>query len=438
MTRTITHRPTLGDWSTPGELARLQEARLADLLAQAVRSPFYRARFGTTGIPRDRDDLAALPLTTKQELRDAYPFGLLAVPKAELATYHESSGTAGNPTPSYYTETDWDDLAERFARKWVPITPDDTFLVRTPYALMITGHLAQAAARSHGATVVPGDNRSLAMPYARVVRVLHDLDVSLTWSMPTETLLWAAAARAAGWQPDTDFPALRALYVGGEPLSAARRARIAELWGVPVVQEYGSTETGSLAGECEHGRMHLWADRAIFEVYHPETGEVTGSGVGQLVVTPLFREAMPLLRYNLADDVEVSTADCPCGWALPTVRVLGRAAFGYPVGNARITQDRLENLVFTLPAEYGVLFWRAQADPSLLRVEIEVPDAARTAACAVLTELVRTNFDVPCQVSGVSPGTLVPAHVLTGVHDVIKPRSLFGHDEDWSRALLYY
>ena len=83
--------------------------------------------------------------------------------------------------------SDWVDLAERYARKWIGIDPADTFLVRTPYALMITGHLAQAAARLCGATVVPGDNRSLAMPYARVVRVLHDLDVTLTWSLPTET-----------------------------------------------------------------------------------------------------------------------------------------------------------------------------------------------------------------------------------------------------------
>jgi len=428
----------LGDWSSHDELARLQGDRLADLLAQAGRSPFYRDRLAATEIPRDRDGLAALPLTTKQDLRAAYPFGLLAVPRSELATYHESSGTAGNPTASYYTETDWIDLAERFARKWVPMTAGDLFLVRTPYALMITGHLAHAAARRCGATVVPGDNRSLAMPYSRVVRVLHDLGVSLTWSMPTETLLWAAAARASGWRPGTDFPALRALYVGGEPLSDARRVRISELWGVPVVQEYGSTETGSLAGECEHGRMHLWADRAIFEVYHPDTGQVTVDGVGQLVVTPLFREAMPLLRYNLEDNVEVCLDDCPCGWALPTVRVLGRAAFGYRVGNATITQDRLENLVFSLPADHGVLFWRARADASLLRVEIEVADATRAAACSELAELIRTGYDAPCEITGVPPGTLVPTHVLTDLQDVIKPRSLFGPDEDWSKGLLYY
>ena len=436
----MTYTPTLpqiGQWRSAAELAALQDDQLALMLKWAQRSPFYQTRFGTE-FPTDRAGLSAAPLTTKQDLRDNYPYGMLAVRKADLATYHESSGTAGQPTPSYYTAEDWIDLAERYARKWVPITPDDMFLVRTPYALMITGHLAQAAARLHGATVVPGDNRSLAMPYSRVVRVLHDLGVSLTWSMPTETLLWAAAARAAGHNPGTDFPSLRALYIGGEPLSLARRRRISEIWGVPVVEEYGSTETGSLAGECQHGRMHLWADRAIFEVYDPETGRISRDGSGELVVTPLYREAMPLIRYNLADNVEVSYADCECGWLLPSIRVLGRAAFGYPVGGAKITQNTLEDLVFELPVAYEVLFWRARADADRLRVQIEVPDASRDAACAALTDAIRRTYGVDSEVTGVSPGTLVPHRVLTAVHDVVKPRSLFGADEDWDKALLYY
>lgn len=438
MTATVPTLPRLGQWRTRAELVESQDAQLARLLALAPRSPFYRARFTPGQEPATRADLMRLPLTTKQDLRDAYPFGLLAVPKEELATYHESSGTAGRPTASYYTDDDWTDLAERYARKWVGIGADDVFLVRTPYALMITGHLAHAAARSCGATVVPGDNRSLAMPYSRVVRVLHDLGVTLSWSMPTETLLWAAAARAAGHDPGADFPSLRALFVGGEPLSAARRRRISEIWGVPVVQEYGSTETGSLAGECEYGTMHLWADRAIFEVYDPNTGELRPHGAGQLVVTPLYRTAMPLLRYNLADDVEVSDEDCPCGWRLPGVRVLGRAGFAHPVGDARVTQDRLEELVFDLPIDHGVLFWRAKAEKSLLRVEIEVDDTHREAACVRLTSAIEARLHAPCSVVGVPPGSLVPTEVLTGVHDVLKPRSLFGQDEDWDKALLYY
>ncbi|WP_412540842.1 AMP-binding protein [Longispora sp. K20-0274] len=425
--------PRIGQWRSLDELRALQDKQLPHTLAQATRSPFYRARFGDT--PPAFEDLE---FTSKQDMRDQYPFGMLAVDKSLLATYHESSGTSGQPTPSYYTVSDWTDLAERYARKWIGISSADTFLVRTPYALMITGHLAHAAARLHGATVVPGDNRSLAMPYSRVVRVLHDLEVTLSWSMPTETLLWAAAARAAGHRPETDFPKLRALFVGGEPLSAARRARISEIWGVPVVEEYGSTETGSLAGECEHGRMHLWSDRAIFEVYNPVLKTVSPEGAGQLVVTPLYREAMPLLRYNLEDNVEVSYADCPCGWLLPSVRVLGRSAFGYPVGGGTVTQARLEDLVFELPSGYEVLFWRARADPDVLRVQIEVPEAHRAAAESALTEVIRRELGVDCLVTGVAPGTLVPNHVLTGIHDVVKPRSLFGADEDWDKALLYY
>nr|WP_237330493.1 AMP-binding protein [Streptomyces sp. BA2] len=430
--------PQLGQWNGLEDLRRIQEKQLQQTVAWAARSPFYRERLNSGPLPATAADLAALPLTTKQDLRDNYPFGMLAVPKEQLATYHESSGTAGHPTPSYYTAQDWVDLAERFARKWIGMSGDDTFLVRTPYALLLTGHLAHAAGRLHGATVVPGDNRSLAMPYARVVRVMHDLEVSLTWSVPTECLIWAAAARAAGHRPGADFPALRALFVGGEPLTSARRGRISRLWGVPVIEEYGSTETGSLAGECRHGRMHLWADRALFEVYDPRTGTVSAEGEGELVVTPLFREAMPLLRYNLEDNVSVSYDDCACGWGLPTVRVLGRAAFGHRVGAATITQHQLEELVFSLPDSYEVLFWRARAEPNILRIEIEVPDEHRAAAQAELSASVRTVLGVDSEVIGLAPGTLIPHEALTAMPDVVKPRSLFGPDEDWGKALLYY
>jgi phenylacetate-CoA ligase len=427
----MTELPQLGQWRTFDEVRAIQDKQLPHVFAWAHRSPFYRSRLDGT------ERLTDLAPTTKQDLRDAYPFGLLAVERSRLATYHESSGTAGAATASYYTEEDWADLAERYARKWIPIGADDTFFVRTPYALMITGHLAHRAARLHGATVVPGDNRSLAMPYSRVVRVLHDLQVSLTWSLPTETLIWAQAARLAGYEPSRDFPHLRAFYVGGEPLTAVRRNRISEIWGVPVVEEYGSTETGSLAGECPRGRLHFWADRAVPEVLDPATGRIGPEGSGHLVVTPLFREAMPLLRYNLEDNVELSYQDCDCGWALPTIRVLGRAAFGYPVGSSAVNQHDLEEVVFSLPIEYGVVFWRARALPSHLHVEIEVAPAHREAACEALKTAIGERLGAESHVDGVEPGTLVPHRLLTAPQDVLKPRSLFGPDEDWDKAILY-
>ena len=152
MTQIATRLPQLGDWRSLDELTGLQDAQLPWTLGWAARSPFYRTRFAASAAPEDREDLSALPLTSKQDLRDNYPFGMLAVPREQLATYHESSGTAGSPTPSYYTADDWLDLAQRYARKWVGISAADTFLVRTPYALMITGHLGHAAARLYGSS----------------------------------------------------------------------------------------------------------------------------------------------------------------------------------------------------------------------------------------------------------------------------------------------
>ncbi|RSM46481.1 CoF synthetase [Actinoplanes sp. ATCC 53533] len=436
MATELSRRPRIGDWADYAELERLQDARLGRTLAAAARSPFYRRR--GTGVPAGRAELRQYDLTTKADLREAYPFGMLAVDRAELATYHESSGSSGAPTASYYTEGDWLDLVDRYARKHVRIGPADTFLVRTPYALMITGHLAHAAARACGATVVPADNRSLATPYAKVVRVLHDLDVTLTWSLPTDALLWAASAALAGLRPGRDFPALRALFVGGEPLSPARRARIAQVWDAPVVQEYGATETGSLAGECPFGNLHLWSDRAIFEVRDPRSGQLGPAGRGQLVVTPLYREAMPLLRYNIEDEVEVSYADCACGWVLPVVRVLGRSRFGARAGPVGLTQIGLEELVFGLPAEYGVMFWRARTRRDLLRIQIEVGGRHRAAAVRQLRGAVGAAYGIEAEIDPLPPGSLVPTESLIAAPDVMKPRSLFGDGENWDKALQYY
>ncbi|GJF33051.1 hypothetical protein KNE206_57510 [Kitasatospora sp. NE20-6] len=162
-----------------------------------------------------------------------------------------------------------------------------------------------------------------------------------------------------------------------------------------------------------------------------------GSRRGQLVVTPLRRQAMPLLRYNLEDIVEISHEDCPCGWKLPLIDVYGRAAFTHRVRDAEFTQHDLEELVFSLPDQHDVLFWRARANPQQVEIQIEAAPEHAADACALLRESAETRLGLTASVDAVAPGTLVPPAMLTTSPDVVKPKSLFAAHEDWDRAVLY-
>lgn len=431
--------PRIGDWQCFDGLRRIQEGRLAEAMRLASRSDFNRERIAACGPIRTVEDLAKIPTIDKKELRANYPFGLAAVERERIATYHESSGTSGTPTSSFFTEGDWLDVVDRFTRNTIDLTARDTLLVRTPYAMLTTGHQAHLAGRYRGATVVPADNRSSVVTHARVVRLLRDLDVTVAWCLPTECLLWAASARAAGLYPERDFPALRGFVVSGEPLSPERRRRIEQIWGgVPVVQDYGSTETGSLAGECSAGRLHLWADRFVPQVHDPVTGCDTMTGTGELVITTLYREAMPLVRYNLHDNVRIRQQECPCGLALPSVDVLGRDENSCVVSEVRVTQRQLEDAVFRLPQRLGVTFWRARKHGDMLDVEVEAAEAHREETSTTLAVLIEKDTGVHARVRPVAPGTIMPSSVLTRLPEFVKPRTLFEADEDWDRAVSYW
>ncbi|GII04654.1 phenylacetate--CoA ligase family protein [Planobispora takensis] len=423
-------------WHSFEQLREAQEKLLSAALQRAAGSPFYRRRTGADGIWKLED----VPITSKPDLRSTYPFGMLAVPKSELVTYHETSGTGGAPvpTPTFYTAADWAEMVDRFLRNPIPMTGDDTLLVRISYALVMAAHLAHQAGLTAGATVIAADARTLASPYPALVRILRDVEVSLTWSTPFECLVWSAAARVAGHRPDRDFPALRAFYTAGEPLGPARRARISEIWGgVPVLDVYGSTEIGSVSGTCPAGVMHFWADRLLPEIYDPASGTFAREGTGQLVVTTLYQEAMPLIRYDLEDHVELRYEPCECGWKLPTIKVFGRISHDYDVAGRQLSAAQVEEAVFRLPAEYGVIFWRGQAHPDRLVVQIEVGPEHAAAAREELRDLLAREFDVPCEVEPVETGTFVPSDVLTGQRSVLKPRRFFGPDEDWDGAIIH-
>jgi phenylacetate-CoA ligase len=328
-------------------------------------------------------------------------------------------------------------MVDRFLRNPIPMTADDTLLVRISYALVMAAHLAHQAGLTAGATVIAADARTLTSPYPSLVRIMRDAEVTLTWSTPFECLVWSAAARVAGHRPERDFPALRAFYTAGEPLGPARRARISEIWGgVPVLDVYGSTEIGSVSGTCPAGAMHFWADRLLPEIHDPETGTFAREGTGHLVVTTLYQEAMPLLRYDLEDNVELRYEPCACGWKLPTIKVFGRTGHDYEIAGGRLSAAQVEETVFELPARYGVLFWRGQAHADRLVVQFEVEPEHAAAARTELRDLLARKFGVPCDVEPVAAGTFVPQELLTGRRRIVKPRRFFGPGEDWDDAIV--
>lgn len=194
--------PQLGGWKSISALIESQQTILCDVVRRARRSPFYSQRLG--------DDFSKAQVTTKSDLRENSPFGFLAVKRREVATYHESSGTSGEPTSSYFTDSDWEDVVSRFLRNAVGVASEDSVLVKTPYSLVTTAHQMHLAARYRGAMVVPGDNRSSNIPYSKVIRILEQIPITVAWCMPTEVFLWAEAARLAGKNPATDFAHLRA------------------------------------------------------------------------------------------------------------------------------------------------------------------------------------------------------------------------------------
>jgi len=405
---------------------------LDDVVQRAKQSPFYRENLTVEKWVENE-----IPITTKDDLRRGYPFAFLATAKNKIATYHESSGTEGKPTASYFSENDWKDISTRFLRNAVELNSNDTFFIKTPYSMVTTAHQAQYAARSAGALVVPGDNRSSNMPYSRVVQLLEALEVSVTWSMPTEVLLWRIAAEANGFSPSCHFPKLRGFWVAGEPLSRARKRVLQQLWdGKTIYEDYGSTETGSLAGECKEGHLHLWSDRVHFEVLDA-TGTISAEGRGQLLVTPLFREAMPLLRYLIEDDVVVTQGQCPCGWNYPTVKVLGRSSQTIRTQGQEFTPLAVEDAIFTAGSALGVALWKGIWDEGEFEVSVYSMGSADSNSIKDFEEQLSGLLGIRTKASTAPLHRFVNPQVLTNKLQFSKPRFLFKRGEDSLQGIQY-
>ncbi len=302
-----------------GQIEALQLKRLQDTVAHCYHgSPFYRKRLDSIGVKpesiKSLDDLRRIPFTTKQDLRDTYPFGIASIPLGQCVRLHSSSGTTGNPTVVLHSAKDLHEWANALARSlWmVGCRPEDVFQNTSGYGMFTGGLGFQYAAEMLGMLTVPaGAGNTL-----RQLKFFTDFGTTVVHAIPSYAARLYEVMCQQGIDPRRDTK-LKIMAIGAEPHSEDTRKRIEEMLGLKAYNSFGMSEMcgPGVAFECkEQNGMHIWEDYYIVEIVDPDTLEPVPEGeVGELVLTTLNREAMPLLRYRTRDLTRILPGKCPCG-----------------------------------------------------------------------------------------------------------------------------
>ena len=301
------------------DLASLQLERLKASLARAYHKvDYYRGAFDAAGVAPDDlaslDDLRRFPFTTKDALRENYPFGLFAVPREEVGRVHASSGTSGKPTVVGYTEHDLVVWGELMARSMVAagVRPGDIVHNAYGYGLFTGGLGFHDGARRLGCTTVPVSGGLTE----RQILLIRDFGPRALLCTPSYALNIAETAEAEG--VDLRDGSLAIGIFAAEPWSEAMRAALEDRLGIKAMDHYGLSEIQGpgVAGECIEARagLHGWEDHFLFEVIDPESGERMADGTeGELVITTLTKQALPMIRYRTRDVSRMTAEPCICG-----------------------------------------------------------------------------------------------------------------------------
>ncbi len=300
------------------QLHVLQAQRLQDTLGRAANSPFYGEQFRRHGIGpeiiKSVDDIRRLPFTTKEDLRNNFPYGFLTVPKQGAVRLHCSSGTTGNPTVIFHDNHDLSSWADLVARSLycAGLRDTDVFQNICGYGLFTGGLGFQYGAERLGALVIP----AAAGNTRRQIKLMQDFGTTAVHTIPSYLFRLHSAFKEMGLDPRKDT-SLKLFVIGAEPHTDEQRRRIEELFGVRAFNSYGLSEMNGpgVAFECEYQNgLHVWEDAFLTEIIDPDTLQPVPDGEeGELVFTTLDRHAMPLLRYRTRDLTRFLSGDCPCG-----------------------------------------------------------------------------------------------------------------------------
>ncbi len=335
-------------------LQELQLKRLKETISSAFKTPHYKKVLKEAGIKGPEDirtlaDLRKIPFTSKNDLRDGYPFGFLAVPLDEVVRLHSSSGTTGKPTVIYQTKEDlenWTDLVARSITA-TGATKKDIFQNMMGYGLFTGGLGLHYGAERVGMMVIPVSSGNTL----RQLQFMKDFKTTIVHATPSYLLHIHSKLEEYGVKPADLF--LKKAYIGAEPHSENTRKKIEELYGIDAYNSYGLSEMNGpgVAFECTHKcGMHIWEDSYIVEVIDPETGEPRGpEEEGEIVFTIIKRNATPLLRYRTRDLARIYESPCACGRTHRRLsRITGRSDDMLIINGVNVFPSQIEEVLMKI------------------------------------------------------------------------------------------
>ena len=403
-------------------LEALQLMRLKSVLERVYNNvPFYRNSFDSAGINLDSitslKDLHRLPFTTKQNMRDSYPYALFAAPMEEIVRIHASSGTTGKPTVVGYTKQDIENWADLMARTLVTAGAHKGDIIHNAYGYgLFTGGLGvHNGAERLGASVIPisGGNT------ARQLMIMQDFGSTVITCTPSYSLFMAEEARAEG----LDFKnfKLRIGIFGAEPWSEAMRGEIEQKLNLTALDIYGLSEImgPGVAQECFEGKcgLHIWEDHFIPEIINPLSGEILPEGEqGELVITTITKQGIPLIRYRTRDITSITYEPCICGRTHARIsRLSGRSDDMLIIRGVNVYPSQIESILVTIEGvepHYLLIVDRTE-NLDTLQIQVEVDERIFSDEIKVLQILsrriekeIKDMLGVTCSVKLVEPRTI--------------------------------
>ncbi len=403
------------------DLEHLQLERLKTTLERVVKVPCYQKKFKLAGIEPDDihslDDLSKLPFTTKEDLRLNYPYGMFAVPMRDVVRIHSSLGTTGKPTVVGYSRkdlNDWSGLVARFMTA-AGVVPDDIVHIAFGYGLFTGAFGLHYGSELIGSAVIPmsGGNTE------RQIMILKDYGATALVCTPSYALTLADRIEKMGHNPRT-YLSLRVGLFGGEPWSEELRREIEERLDIVATDNYGLSEIvgPGVAGECLSRKgMHIFEDHFLPEIIDPESGEVLPPGSkGELVLTNLVQEAIPLIRYRTRDITRLHYDTCECGRTLVRMeKTMGRSDDMLIIKGVNVFPTQIEEVLFQVEGcepHYQLVIER-EGTLDTLEVQVEVNEniffdemRKQRAFVEMLEKRLATNIGLHAKVKLVEPSSI--------------------------------